>query len=227
MRALVVEDEPKVASFIAKELQSHAFAVDVATNGVDGEQLARTHPYDVILLDWMVPRKSGLEVCRSLRKDMPHVPILMLTALDGVEDQVSSLQAGADDYLAKPFDLSVLMARIQALLRRVRGSRESGSHLVCGDLTLDHEARSVKRAGQEIRLTAREYSLLRFLLMRKGRVTTRMEILEQVWDTLFDTETNVVDVYINMIRKKVDKPFGEKLIHTVTGMGYIMKDPGT
>ena len=227
MRALIVEDEPKVASFIAKELQSHAFAVDVAPDGVAGEQLARANSYDIILLDWMLPRKSGIAVCRDLRRDLPQVPILMLTALDGVEDQVNSLQAGADDYLAKPFDLVVLMARIDALLRRSKGGREERTQLTCGDLLLDHDARRVTRAGQEIRLTAREYALLRFLLQRKGKVCTRMEILEQVWDTLFDTETNVVDVYINMLRKKVDKPFSEKLIHTVTGMGYVLREPGT
>ncbi len=227
MRALIVEDEPKVASFIAKELQAHSFAVDVAADGVSGEQMARANGYDIILLDWMLPRKSGIAVCRDLRKDLPQVPILMLTALDGVEDQVNSLQAGADDYLSKPFDLVVLMARIDALMRRARGSREASSVMTCADLVLDHDARKVTRSGQEIRLTAREYALLRFLLQRKGKVCTRMEILEQVWDTLFDTETNVVDVYINMLRKKVDKPFTEKLIHTVTGMGYVMREPGT
>ncbi|MBL8002486.1 MAG: response regulator transcription factor [Flavobacteriales bacterium] len=226
MRALIVEDEPKVASFIAKELQSHAFAVDLAADGEAGERMARSNTYDVILLDWMLPRKSGIAVCRDLRRDLPQVPILMLTALDGVEDQVNSLQAGADDYLSKPFDLVVLMARIDALLRRSKGNREEGQKLSCGDLQLDHDARRVTRSGQEMRLTAREYALLRFLLQRKDKVCTRMEILEQVWDTLFDTETNVVDVYINMLRKKVDKPFTEKLIHTVTGMGYVIREPG-
>jgi hypothetical protein len=227
MRALVVEDEPKVASFIAKELQAHSFMVDTAGDGVAGERLARANEYDIILLDWMLPGKSGIAICRDLRKDLPQVPILMLTALDGIEDQVNSLQAGADDYLSKPFDLFVLMARIDALLRRSRGRREENNTLTCGDLVLEHDARSVVRADQEIRLTAREYALLRFLLQRKGKVCTRMEILEQVWDTLFDTETNVVDVYINMIRKKVDKPFGDKLIHTVTGMGYVIREPAS
>jgi len=223
MRALIVEDEEKVASFMAKELQVHGFAVDVAPDGAQAEALIQQHAYDIVLLDWMLPKKSGIEVCRTIRQSLPHMPIIMLTALDGIEEQIKGLGAGADDYLSKPFDLAVLMARVHALIRRSKG-RGSEQLLFCSDLELDTDARMVVRAAQEIRLTAREYGLLLYLLQRKGKVTTRMEILDHVWDTSFDTETNLVDVYINMLRRKVDKPFGTRLIHTVTGMGYVLRE---
>ncbi|MBL7965171.1 MAG: response regulator transcription factor [Flavobacteriales bacterium] len=223
MRALIVEDEPQVAAFIAKELQAHGLVPDVAVDGLQGMEKAATGHYDIILLDWMLPKRNGIDVCRAIRVKDPHVPILMLTALDGVEEQVKGLGAGADDYLAKPFDVGVLVARVNALLRRASG-RGTGKLLVCADLVLDNEAKRVERAGQEIRLTAREFALLHYLLERKGKVTHRSDILDHVWDTSFETESNVVDVYINMLRRKVDKPFGRPLIHTVTGMGYIIRD---
>ena len=223
MRALIVEDEPKVAAFIASELQKKGFTVDVAENGPDGEQLALKERYHIILLDWMLPKRNGIEVCRAIRGVDPHVPILMLTALDGVEEQVKGLGAGADDYLAKPFDIGVLLARVNALVRRAQG-RGTDKLLVCGDLVMDHEAKRVTRADSEIKLTAREYALLHYLLLNKGKVMHRASILDHVWDTSFETESNVVDVYINMLRRKVDKPFGHSLIHTVTGMGYVLRD---
>ena len=223
MRALIVEDEPKVAAFIASELQKKGFTVDVAGNGPDGEQLAIKERYQIILLDWMLPKRNGIDVCRAIRGVDPHVPILMLTALDGVEEQVKGLGAGADDYLAKPFDIGVLLARVNALVRRAQG-RGADKLLVCGDLVLDHEAKRVTRADREIKLTAREYALLHYLLLNKGKVMHRASILDHVWDTSFETESNVVDVYINMLRRKVDKPFGHPLIHTVTGMGYVLRD---
>lgn len=223
MRALIVEDEPKVAAFIASELQKKGFTVDVAENGPDGEQLAIKERYQIILLDWMLPQRNGIEVCRAIRGVDPHVPILMLTALDGVEEQVKGLGAGADDYLAKPFDIGVLLARVNALVRRAQG-RGTDKLLVCGDLVMDHEAKRVTRADREIKLTAREYALLHYLLLNKGKVMHRASILDHVWDTSFETESNVVDVYINMLRRKVDKPFGHPLIHTVTGMGYVLRD---
>ncbi len=223
MRALIVEDEPQVAAFIAEELRTAGFSVEVAVDGVEGERMAIEQEPDILLLDWMLPKRSGLDVCRHVREQRPRVPILMLTALDGVEEQVKGFGAGADDYLPKPFDPKLLMARVQALVRRSQG-RGTESILTCGDLQLDDDSRTVTRAGQEVRLTAREFALLRFLLQRKGRVTSRSEILDQVWDVSFDTETNIVDVYINMLRKKVDKPFEKRLIHTVTGMGYVMRE---
>lgn len=223
MRALIIEDEPKVAAFIAEELRKHGFTVDMADDGLDGERQALAQRYDIILLDWMLPKLNGIEVCRAIRAGNPHVPILMLTALDGVEEQVKGLGAGADDYLAKPFDIAVLLARVNALIRRAQG-RGTDKLLVCGDLVMDHEAKRVTRAGREMRLTAREYALLHYLLERKGKVTRRDDILDHVWDTGFETESNVVDVYINMLRRKVDKPFGRPLIHTVTGMGYVLRE---
>lgn len=223
MRALIVEDEPQVAAFIAAELRRRGFTVDAADNGLDGERQALAQRYDIILLDWMLPKRNGIEVCRAIRAGNPHVPILMLTALDGVEEQVLGLGAGADDYLAKPFDIAVLLARVNALIRRAQG-RGTDKLLVCGDLVMDHDAKRVTRANREIRLTAREYALLHYLLERKGKVTRRDDILDHVWDTGFETESNVVDVYINMLRRKVDKPFGRPLIHTVTGMGYVLRE---
>jgi DNA-binding response OmpR family regulator len=225
MRALIVEDEPKVAAFIAEELARQGFTVDVADNGLDGERMALAQRYDIVLLDWMLPKRNGIEVCRAIRASNPHVPILMLTALDGVEEQVKGLGAGADDYLPKPFDVAVLLARVNALIRRAQG-RGTDRLLVCGDLVMDHEAKRVTRADQEIRLTAREYALLHYLLSHQGKVMDRASILDHVWDTSFETESNVVDVYINMLRRKVDKPFGRPLIHTVTGMGYVIRSTG-
>ncbi len=223
MRALVVEDEPQVAAFLAEELRAQGFTVDVATEGPEGECMVLENAYTIVLLDWMLPKRSGIDVCRAIRAARPQVPRLMLTALDGIEEQIKGLGAGADDYLPKPFDPKLLMARVQALVRRSQG-RGPEQVLHCGDLVLDSDARTVTRAGQEIRLTAREYALLHYLLERKGKVTERSEILDHVWDVDFDTETNLVDVYINMLRKKVDKPFGTKLIHTVTGMGYVLRE---
>jgi DNA-binding response OmpR family regulator len=224
MRALIVEDEPEVARFIAQELRQAGFQVESEPDGLKGQQRALEGEFDILLLDWMLPHRSGLEICRTVRRLKPHVPILMLTALDGIEEQVQGLGAGADDYLPKPFDPKLLMARVQALIRRAKG-RGTEHTLVCADLVMDDDARTVTRAGQEIRLTAREYALLRYLLQRKGMVTRRDEILDNVWDVDFDTGTNLVDVYINMLRGKVDKPFGTKLIHTVTGMGYVLREP--
>ena len=223
MRALIVEDEPKVAAFVAAEMVKQGFTVDVAMDGAEGERLAVAQRYDIILLDWMLPKRNGIEVCRNVRALDPHVPILMLTALDGVEEQVKGFGAGADDYLPKPFDVTVLLARVNALIRRAHG-RGSEALLVCGDLVMDHDAKRVTRADQPIKLTAREYGLLHFLLQRKGKVTDRNTILDHVWDTSFEAESNVVDVYINMLRRKIDKPFGHPLIHTVTGMGYMLSD---
>jgi DNA-binding response OmpR family regulator len=223
MRALIVEDEPKVAAFIAAELAKKGFTVDQAVDGLEGIQQAQEHRYAIILLDWMLPKRNGIEVCRAIRASDPHVPILMLTALDGVEEQVKGLGAGADDYLPKPFDVAVLLARINALIRRAQG-RGTDKLLVCGDMVMDHEAKHVTRADREISLTAREYALLHYLLIHQGKVMDRASILDHVWDTSFETESNVVDVYINMLRRKVDKPFSRPLIHTVTGMGYVMRN---
>lgn len=225
MRILVVEDEPKLASFLQRGLQAESFTVDVATDGLQGERMAQDQPYDLVVLDVMLPKKTGLEVCWTLREAYPALPILMLTALDQPAEVVKGLNRGADDYLTKPFQLEVLVARIRALLRRAQASSELDAKLRCADLELDLLAKTVTRAGQKITLTAREFALLNYLLVRKGRVVSRMDILEKVWETSFDTDTNVIDVYINFLRKKIDKPFPEKLIHTVVGMGYVLREP--
>jgi two-component system copper resistance phosphate regulon response regulator CusR len=225
MRILVIEDEPRVASFIQKGLAEQAYNVDVALDGKDGEQMALKEKYDLVVLDVMLPKKSGIDICISLRKEHPSLPILMLTALDSTEDTVKGLNAGADDYLAKPFEFAELLARVRALLRRAQATRESNNLISCADLVMDTSAKTVRRQEKLIELTAREFSLLEYLLINKGRVVSRVDILERVWDTNFDTNTNVVDVYINFLRKKMDKPFDVKLINTVTGMGYVLKEP--
>jgi two-component system, OmpR family, copper resistance phosphate regulon response regulator CusR len=225
MRILVVEDEPKVASFLQKGLSEQSYTVDVAHDGLEGETMALQHTYDLVVLDVMLPKKSGLEVCNVLRKTYPQLPILLLTALDDRQDVVTGLNRGADDYLTKPFTFDVLLARIRALLRRAQATREVDAKLRCDDLEMDLLAKTVTRAGKRITLTSREFGLLSHLLMQKGRVVSRVDILEKVWDTSFDTDTNIVDVYINFLRKKMDKPFENKLIHTVTGMGYVLREP--
>jgi two-component system, OmpR family, copper resistance phosphate regulon response regulator CusR len=225
MRILVVEDEPKVASFLQKGLTEQSYTVDVAHDGLEGETMALQHTYDLVVLDVMLPKKSGLEVCNVLRKTYPQLPILLLTALDDGQDVVTGLNRGADDYLTKPFTFDVLLARLRALLRRAQATREVDAKLRCDDLEMDLLAKTVTRAGKRITLTSREFGLLSHLLMQKGRVVSRVDILEKVWDTSFDTDTNIVDVYINFLRKKMDKPFENKLIHTVTGMGYVLREP--
>lgn len=226
MRILVVEDEPKVAAFIQKAMQAQAYVCDVAADGLQGEEMAEATRYELVILDAMLPRKSGFEVCESLRKNYPLLPILMLTALDSTEHTVHGLNVGADDYLTKPFELSELLARVRALQRRAQHIGGHAHHtLTCADLRMDLSAKTVHRGDQAIALTAREFALLEFLLMNQRRVVSRMEILERVWETNFDTGTNVIDVYINFLRKKIDKTHAEKLIHTVTGMGYVLKEP--
>jgi two-component system, OmpR family, copper resistance phosphate regulon response regulator CusR len=225
MRILVVEDEPKLASFLERGLRAEGFVVDVANDGLQGENEALKQHYDLVVLDIMLPHKSGLEVCRSLREAQPTLPILMLTALDQPSAVVQGLNRGADDYLTKPFQLEVLVARIRALLRRAQASTELDAKLRCADLEMDLLTKIVTRAGDKIALTAREFALLNYLLVRKERVVNRMDILEKVWETSFDTDSNVVEVYINFLRKKIDKPFETKLIHTVVGMGYVLREP--
>lgn len=225
MRILVVEDEPRLASFLERGLQAEGFAVDVATDGAQGERMALDNPYDLVVLDVMLPKKSGLEVCWSLREAYHALPILMLTSLDQPGEVVKGLNRGADEYLTKPFQLEVLVAHIRALLRRAQASREVDAKLRCADLEMDLLAKTVTRAGQKIRLTAREFALLNFLMVRKGRIVNRMDILEKVWETSYDGDTNVVDVYITFLRKKLDKPFETKLIHTIVGMGYVLREP--
>ncbi len=223
MRILLVEDEVKVASFIRQGLVEQSYTVEVAHDGLEGERLARDNEYDVLIIDVMLPRKSGFALVRSVRSFNESVPILLLTALDTTDDKVQGFDAGADDYLVKPFEFRELLARLRALMRR-RGDQSSPAQLQVGDLTMDLRTRTVMRAGQGIELTSREYALLEFLMRNRRRVVSRAEIAESVWDTSFDSESNVIDVYVSFLRRKVDKDFESKLIHTVIGAGYVIKD---
>ena len=226
MRLLLVEDQKKVASFIKKGLVQTGYAVDVAETGAAAESMVAAHPYDLIVLDVMLPDQSGVDVVHHLRRDGYQGPVLMLTALSGTKDRIRGLDAGADDYLGKPFELDELYARIRALLRRSGSSQQQGSNTVlrAGDLELNLVTRTVMRAKQKIQLTPKEFSLLEYLLRHAGRPVSRMNIAESVWDMHHDSESNVVDVYVNTLRKKVDAPFEYKLIQTVIGVGYMLKD---
>ncbi len=222
MRILIVEDEKKVAGFIKKGMEEETYAVDVAYDGEEGLLLAETNQYDLIVLDLMLPKMGGLEVLTELRDKRVNTPILLLTAKDSVEDKVTGLNKGADDYLTKPFAFSELLARVRSLLRR--GQAETQTVLQVSDLTLDLISHKVNRNGEEIELTGKEYSLLEYFMRNVGKVLTRTMIAEHVWDYNFDTFTNVIDVYINHLRKKIDKSHDQKLLHTLRGVGYVMKE---
>jgi heavy metal response regulator len=222
MRILVVEDEKKVASFIQRGLEAESYQVDVVSDGDTGLARAREGGYDLLILDLMLPGRDGLSVLRELRDAGRQVPILLLTARAGVSDKVAGLDGGADDYLTKPFEWSELLARVRALLRR---GIPAPAVLACADLRLDPATRQVTRAGRPIELTAREYALLEFFLRRPGRVLSRALIAQHVWGVSFDTFTNVIDVYVNYLRRKIDADFEPKLIHTVRGAGYVLRVP--
>src|SRR5215213_9753758 len=222
MRILLVEDEEKVARFVERGLVAERFAVDVAADGVSGLELADTYNYDLMILDLMLPRMEGSEVLRRVRLSNRNIPILVLTARDAVADKVEHFEAGADDYLTKPFAFAELLVRVKALLRRGPVSR--ASVLRVGDLELDRLSQQVRRAGQRIELTAKEYALLEYLMAYAGRVLSRTMIIEHVWDESFDGLTNIVDVYVRHLRNKIDTTHERKLIHTVRGVGYMITD---
>ena len=219
---LVVEDEQHLADSITRRLLEEGYAVDIAHDGEDGFRLASSKRYHLIILDLLLPRKDGLQVLKELRRDKVQSMVLILTAKSTIEDRVDGLRAGADDYLLKPFAFAELLARVESLLRR-QGIQQR-SPLRVADLELDIETRTVRRASRNIRLTAKEYFLLELLMRNKNRILTRREIAEQVWGYNFDTGTNVVDVYINYLRKAIDEGFPTRLIHTVRGVGFIMKE---
>jgi len=220
MKILVVEDEERVAQFIQKGLKEEGHAVDISYDGEDGGFLAEVNDYDLILLDVMLPKKNGISVCREIRKRGVVTPVLMLTARDSVEDRVRGLDAGADDYLVKPFAFEELLARVRALLRRRSDSKTPTLQLA--DLELDPITRLVTRAGKPIRLTTKEYSLLEYLLRNANKVLSRTLIGEHVWDMNFDPESNVIDVYISHLRNKIDKGYDVGLLHTMRGQGYLL-----
>ena len=222
MRILVIEDEKKIADFIKRGLKEEGYAVDVANDGENGLFLAKTNDYDLILLDLMLPKIDGITVCKTLRQEKVLYPIIMLTAKDAVKDKVTGLDAGADDYLTKPFAFEELLARIRAVLRK-KSEQQQALKLEADDLSMDLKTHKVTRAGKEIELTSKEFALLEYMMRNAGKVVTRTMISEHVWDIDFDTFTNVIDVYINYLRNKVDSGAKKKLIQTVRGRGYIIK----
>lgn len=222
MRILVVEDEKKVASFIKKGLEEDYYSVDIALDGKEGDRMALSEEYDLIILDIMLPYKDGISILKDIRDAKLSTPVLMLTAKDNVADKVLGLDSGADDYLAKPFAFDELLARVRALLRR--NSTEKKVLLTAGDLQLDTQTHKAFRNSVEIILTPKEYSILEFLLRNKNRVISRTILSEHVYDYHFDTDTNVIDVYINKLRNKIDKGFEYPVLKTVRGIGYIIKD---
>lgn len=221
---LIIEDEPKVASFIQQGLAQNDYVADIASDGKKGLEAALRGNYLAIILDLNLPLINGLEVCREIRKANVQSPVLMLTALGTTDDKLIGFESGADDYLVKPFEFRELLARVRALMKRGFVKNEENRKLRVADLELDTEAKTVYRGKNEITLTAKEFALLEYLMKNEGKVISRNELAEKIWDINFDTGTNIIDVYINFLRKKIDKSYSNKLIHTNIGMGYVLKE---
>jgi DNA-binding response OmpR family regulator len=225
MKILIVEDEPKVASFIKKGLEENNYDAEVAFDGLSGEKLAHINKYDLFILDIIVPGINGLELCKRLKKINQNIPVLMLTALGTTDDKIIGFDAGANDYLVKPFEFRELLARVKVLVKKTDPVvTEKTNILVTDDLELDLDKKVAKRGTSNIELTAKEFSLLEYFMKNSGRVLSRIDIAEKVWDIKFDFGTNVVDVYVNFLRKKIDKGHEKKLIHTRVGFGYVFGD---
>lgn len=228
MNILVIEDEQKVASFLKNGLEEKGYNIDVAYDGALGEKLATTKDYQLILMDVILPVINGIDLCKKIKLVKPDIPVLMLTALGTTDDKLAGFDSGADDYLVKPFEFKELVARIKALTKRAQPRQQEGNVpnvLRAGDLQLDLDKKVAIRSGKTISLTAKEFSLLEYLMRNKGRVLSKPEIAEHVWDVTFDTGTNVVEVYVNILRNKIDKGFEPKLIHTRIGLGYVINEP--
>ena len=223
MKLLLIEDEPKTLQSIKQGLEENGYEVDIAYDGLIGKQLAKNNTYQLIISDIIIPGINGIELCREIRSRGDDTPILMLTALGTTDDKVTGLDAGADDYLVKPFEFKELLARVRALTKRGANVNHSAQVLRFADLEVSLDAKTVFRSGNKINLTAREFNLLVYLIRNQGRVISKVEIAEQVWDIGFDTGTNVIEVYVNYLRKKIDKDYPVKLIHTLFGMGYVLK----
>lgn len=224
MHILIVEDDERLAALIKRGLEEHGYNSVVAYDGQMGFRLSAQTPFDLIITDIILPKLSGIEMCKQIRTSQPNVPIIMLTALGTTDDKVEGFDAGADDYLVKPFDFRELHVRIRALLKRGQGNgKAQGALLEYADLVINDQTKTVTRSGMEISLTPKEFKLLQYMVENSERVLSRAEIAEKVWDTHFDTGTNFIDVYVNYLRKKIDKNFDSKLIHTKPGMGFILR----
>jgi len=223
MKLLLIEDEPKTLQSIKQGLEENGYEIDIAYDGLIGRQLAKNNTYQLIISDIIIPGINGIELCREIRTWGDETPILMLTALSTTDDKVTGLDAGADDYLVKPFEFKELLARVRALTKRGTSISQTAQLLKFADLEISLDAKTVHRSGNKINLTAREFNLLVYLIRNQGRVISKVEIAEQVWDIGFDTGTNVIEVYVNYLRKKIDRDYPVKLIHTQFGMGYVLK----
>ncbi len=224
MNILLVEDEPKVADFIKKGLEEQGYEIQLAYDGQIGERLALTKSYDLMIIDVILPYINGFELCKRIRKQGIDTPVLMLTALGSMEDKIAGFDAGTDDYLVKPFEFAELLARIKALTKRRTGTNHASNRINVGDLQLDLDKKLAIRGEKNIQLTSKEFALLEYLMKNKGKVVSRAEIAESVWEITFDTGTNIIDVYINILRKKIDKGFETKLIQTRIGLGYCLNE---
>lgn len=227
MNILVVEDEQKVAAFLKNGLEEQGYNIDLAYDGYTGEKLAMNKDYHLVLLDVIIPITNGIDLCKKIKGVKPNLPVLMLTALGTTDDKVTGFDSGADDYLVKPFEFKELVARIKALTKRSQSQQMNypPNILRVADLDLDIDRKVAIRGDKTISLTAKEFALLEYLMRNKGRVVSRVDIAERVWDTNFDTGTNVVEVYMNILRKKIDKDFPDKLLHTRIGLGYVIQEP--
>ncbi|SKA10443.1 response regulator transcription factor [Sediminibacterium ginsengisoli] len=226
-KILIVEDEKKIAAALKKGLTENGYYVEVAYDGLIGKKLFLSHPYDLIILDINLPGLNGYDLCKQIRNHNQQIPVIMLTAMNTTEDKIEGFDAGADDYVIKPFEFKELLVRIRALLKRIMNQQlPTGNILKAADLEMNLDTKEVKRGDQPILLTAKEFQLLEYFMRNRNRVLSRADIAERVWDIDFDTKTNVIDVYVNYLRKKIDKNFATRLIHTQVGMGYILKENG-
>jgi two-component system, OmpR family, copper resistance phosphate regulon response regulator CusR len=224
MKILIVEDEPKVASFIKKGLEENSYTAEIAHDGLSAEKMATANKYNLFILDIIIPGINGLELCKRLKKIYPDIPVLMLTALGTTDDKINGFDAGAEDYLVKPFEFREMLARVKVLLKKNDYQEKKTNSIIVGDIELDLGQKVVRRGNTYLDLTAKEFSLLEYFMRNPGRVLSRIDIAEKVWDINFDFGTNVVDVYVNFLRKKIDKGYDKKMIHTRVGFGYVFGD---
>jgi two-component system, OmpR family, copper resistance phosphate regulon response regulator CusR len=224
IKILLVEDEKKIADSLKKGLTEENYSVEVAYDGMTGRKLFETHQFDLVILDINLPGMSGLALCKKIRNRNPGIPVVMLTALSATDDKIEGFDAGADDYIVKPFEFKELLVRIKALLKRIYQNIPMGNVLKVGDLVINLDSKEVSRGGNGISLTAKEFQLLEYLVRNRNKVVSRADIALNVWDIDFDTKTNVIDVYVNFLRKKLDNDYDKKIIHTQVGVGYVLKE---